>query len=229
MQGITVYVGMFSGSFYMANFANLCRLEPKSSSPKPPKSRHAVSKAPVRTGPATPQGRTHPKHAPAAAAAAAATSSASATSPPPPSHAVDHQAGARQARSAASVPAEARAPRRGARPAPAPAAAKASREPAGSGVDPAEWARLQGIQRRIEALIGGYTHGASRRPSFLRHFDRDRAPPAALATAGGGSSSSDDGGGGGDDGGDAESDEGESTVQLAEQEAARDRSAFLSL
>ena len=87
-------------------------------------------------------------------------------------------------------------------------ALKATRQPAGSGVDPAEWARLQGIQQRIEALIGGYTHGASRRPSFLRHFDRDRAPPVQLANA---------------------APSGESTVELAEQEAARDRKAFLNL
>ncbi len=92
-------------------------------------------------------------------------------------------------------------------------------------MDPAEWARLQGIQRRIEALIGGYTHGASRRPSFLRHFDRDRAPPVSLsASAAGGS-----GGGGGGGRGEASARSGESTVQLAEEEAARDRKAFLNL
>ncbi len=89
-------------------------------------------------------------------------------------------------------------------------------------MDPAEWARLQGIQRRIEALIGGYTHGASRRPSFLRHFDRDRAPPVSLSI-------SDSGGSGGGGDGESAARSGESTVQLAEAEAARDRKAFLSL
>ena len=91
---------------------------------------------------------------------------------------------------------------------------EASREVAvaGSDVDPAEWAKLTGIQRRIQRLIGGYTGGASKHSSFLRHFDQERSTPAALASATGGSSTG-----------------GMSTVRLAEDEAKRDKQAFLNL
>jgi hypothetical protein len=179
------------------------RNKPKAASPQRPQVRHDGTAPSVRTGPATPQGRAAPKltarHDAAAAAAAAR----------PAAH---RAAGSRPLAAAAAAQRQIQAH------ASARAHARVEREPAGSGVDPAEWARLQGIQQRIEALIGGYTHGASRRPSFLRHFDRDRAPPATLASAGSG------GGGGG-----GQADAGESTVQLAEQEAKRDRDAFLSL
>lgn len=50
-------------------------------------------------------------------------------------------------------------------------------------------AKLNGVLQRIDALIGGYTGGASSHPKFLKNFDQEHAEGRATLSTGGGAGS----------------------------------------